>query len=175
MDTKLFHLWYNLLTVVQYISVREFYIDWEIKYLYFLNQHPRNAFIWKSWANFSGAPWTMFANLKFQVLTTGNVKMTVFCDVLYSLAEIGQCFVGAYCLHYQVLIIEAVNTSETSVSFYQTHMEQYTTRQAIFRFVKLFIPVLSWIVSNVFIDTSLHLVRCTAAGWMVCTSYIILR
>jgi hypothetical protein len=55
---------------------------------------------------------------------------------------------------YQVLIMEAVSTSETSVNFYQTYTEQYPRRQAIIRFVKLFIAAVKnggWIVGNVFI------------------------
>jgi hypothetical protein len=50
--------------------------------------------------------------------------------------------------------MEAVSTSETSVSFYQTYMEQCPRRQAIFRFEKLFIAVVrngGWIVGKVFI------------------------
>jgi hypothetical protein len=50
--------------------------------------------------------------------------MTVFWDVeLCSPVEIDRRFSGAYCLHHLVLMAlmkEPVNTSETSVNFYQT-------------------------------------------------------
>jgi hypothetical protein len=42
--------------------------------------------------------------------------------VPYSLVETDQCFRGAYCLHHQVdaLMMEALSTSEMSVSFCHT-------------------------------------------------------
>jgi hypothetical protein len=46
----------------------------------------------------------MKTNVKFQVLTAMGVKMTVFWDV-------------ALC---GILVMEAVSTSETSVTFYET-------------------------------------------------------
>jgi hypothetical protein len=47
--------------------------------------------------------------------------MAVFWDVApCSLAEIDRRFRGAYCLHHQDLIMEAVSTSETLISFYET-------------------------------------------------------
>jgi hypothetical protein len=60
----------------------------------------------------------------FQVIITGQMKMTVFWDVaLCSVAETDQRSWGAFCLHYQVLIMKAENTFETSVSLYQTYMK----------------------------------------------------
>jgi hypothetical protein len=58
----------------------------------------------------------------------GSMEMTFLVGFL---VEIGQ----------QVLVTEAVSTSETSVSFYQTYMEQCPRRTAIFRFVQLFIAM----------------------------------
>jgi hypothetical protein len=56
---------------------------------------------------------------------------------------------------YEVLIMEAVSTSETLVNFEQTYTEQCPRRYAILRFVKVSIAVVTngdWIVGNVFID-----------------------
>jgi hypothetical protein len=64
----------------------------------------------------------VIVNVRFQVLTMGSVEMTVIWDVLCSEVEIDQ-----------VLIMEVVSNSETSVSFYQTYTEQYPRRQAIVR------------------------------------------
>jgi hypothetical protein len=56
--------------------------------------------------------------------------MTVSWNVaVCSTAEIDQRFGGACSLHYEALIMEAVSTSETSVSFYQMCAEQCPTRQ----------------------------------------------
>jgi hypothetical protein len=56
--------------------------------------------------------------MRFQVVTTVSMKMTVFWDVvLCSLVDSDQCFGGASCLHHQgALMMEAVSISETSVS-----------------------------------------------------------
>jgi hypothetical protein len=51
------------------------------------------------------------------------MKMTVFWDVAScSLIEIDQHLRCAYCLHHKIiaLMMETVNTSETSVNFYET-------------------------------------------------------
>jgi hypothetical protein len=55
--------------------------------------------------------------MRFQVLTAASMKMTVVWDVApCSLVEIYQRFRGSYCRHHQdVLMMEAVRTSETSV------------------------------------------------------------
>jgi hypothetical protein len=86
----------------------------------------------------------MFVNVRFEVLTTGSMKMTVFWYVgLCSVVEIGQ--------H----IKEALSISETSVSFYQTYTEQCPRTQAILRSVVLCIAAVrngGLIVGNVFID-----------------------
>jgi hypothetical protein len=78
--------------------------------------------------------------VRFQVLTATSMKIAVFWDVpLKSLVESDWCFRGAYCLHHRgdhsphqpllslpatqmiiALMMEAVNTSETSVTTYQT-------------------------------------------------------
>jgi hypothetical protein len=53
--------------------------------------------------------------LRFEVLTAASMKMTVFWDVApCSLVEVYRCFRAI------VLMMEAVNTSETSVYFNQT-------------------------------------------------------
>jgi hypothetical protein len=62
----------------------------------------------------------IFVDVMFQVIITGRMKMTVFLDVaLCSVAETDQR------LHYQVLIMKAENTFETSVSLYQTYMKVF--------------------------------------------------
>jgi hypothetical protein len=44
--------------------------------------------------------WTTFKQVRFQALSAGNVKVTVFWDVVpCSLVEVYQCLRGAYCLH----------------------------------------------------------------------------
>jgi hypothetical protein len=51
------------------------------------------------------------------------MKMTAFWDIApFSFVEVYIRFRGAYCLHHQliVLMMDAVNTSETSVDFYET-------------------------------------------------------
>jgi hypothetical protein len=57
--------------------------------------------------------------VRFQVFMAVSMKMTVFWNVApCSLVEIDRRFRGAYYLHHQgALIMEAVNTSEMSVSF----------------------------------------------------------
>jgi hypothetical protein len=75
-------------------------------------------------AIFAGVPVaddTMY--FKIRTRTLHSLKMTVFWDVApCSLVEIEQRFRGTYCLslHAIVLVMEAVSTSETSVSFYHT-------------------------------------------------------
>jgi hypothetical protein len=50
-----------------------------------------------------------------------NRKTAVFWDVApCSLVEIDRRFRGAYCLHQGSLMMEALSTSVTSVSFYET-------------------------------------------------------
>jgi hypothetical protein len=54
--------------------------------------------------------------VRFQVLTSASMKMTVFWDVApCSLVKVFLRFIDACCL-----IIKAASTSETSVNFYQT-------------------------------------------------------
>jgi hypothetical protein len=60
------------------------------------------------------------------------MKMTVFWDVTpCSLAEIiGRRLTSAYCLHHQgdeAVMMEAVSTSKTSVSIYQTTQRNFLT------------------------------------------------
>jgi hypothetical protein len=60
---------------------------------------------------------------RFQVLTVGNMKISVFWDVApFGLAETDRRFRGACCVRYKFIALmkEPVNTSETSVSFYHT-------------------------------------------------------
>jgi hypothetical protein len=56
--------------------------------------------------------------VRFQVLTTANMKITVFWDAVpCSLVKIYRRFRGACCLHHQApiaLMMEAASTSETS-------------------------------------------------------------
>jgi hypothetical protein len=70
----------------------------------------------------------------------GTVKITVFWyNVLCSVAEIGQ--------HFKVLTISVISFDNAgskyvwNVGFYQMYTVQRLSRQAIFRFVKLFIAV----------------------------------
>jgi hypothetical protein len=51
-----------------------------------------------------------------------SVKMTVFWNIVpYDVVEIYQYFTVAYCFYYQgTLMMEAVSTFETLVSFYKT-------------------------------------------------------
>jgi hypothetical protein len=61
--------------------------------------------------------------VRFQVLRAASVKMAVFWNVvLCSLAEVYRLFTNAYCLHQVIiaLMMEIVNTSETSVKLYHT-------------------------------------------------------
>jgi hypothetical protein len=55
------------------------------------------------------------------------MKMAVFGNVeLCSLVDTDRCFRGAYCLHHQgKMMMEAVNSPETSVSIYQLHGVTY--------------------------------------------------
>jgi hypothetical protein len=56
----------------------------------------------------------------FRVITPASMKMAVFWNVvLCNVVEVYRCFRGACCLLI-ALMMEAANTSETSVSFYQT-------------------------------------------------------
>jgi hypothetical protein len=63
---------------------------------------------------------------KLQHTLSLKLKMALFCDVAScSLVDTGRRFRGAYCLHQLgtlpwALLMEAVSTSETSVSMYQT-------------------------------------------------------
>jgi hypothetical protein len=58
--------------------------------------------------------------VRFQVLTAARIQFRVFWDVLpCSQADVDRRFRGAYCLH-QALMMEAVCTSEMSVSIYFT-------------------------------------------------------
>jgi hypothetical protein len=54
------------------------------------------------------------------------MKMAAFCDIApCSLVEVDRRFRGAYCHHqYGALMMEAVNTFETSANFYHK-TEQY--------------------------------------------------
>jgi hypothetical protein len=59
--------------------------------------------------------------MRFQVLTAASMTMTVFWNMAsYSLTEADQHFRGVYCLHHQVLLMEEVHTSGSSVYFYKT-------------------------------------------------------
>jgi hypothetical protein len=61
--------------------------------------------------------------VRFQVLMVASMKMAVFWVVApCSLVEVYRCFRGACCLHHPLiaLMMEAANTSETLISFYQT-------------------------------------------------------
>jgi hypothetical protein len=61
--------------------------------------------------------------VRFEVLTEVSIKMAVFWVVApCSLVEVHRSFRGACCLLYQAitLMMEAANTSETSLNFYQT-------------------------------------------------------
>jgi hypothetical protein len=69
-----------------------------MKYLYFLKELLRNIHLKRCVSFF--AVQGMFVNVRFQVLTMGSMKITVFWDVvLCSVVEICQC---------QVLIMEAL-------------------------------------------------------------------
>jgi hypothetical protein len=64
-------------------------------------------------------PWETICQ-RFQVLTAASIK-TVFRDVARcSLVEVYQCFRGAIASIIRAMKMEAVNTSETSVNFYET-------------------------------------------------------
>jgi hypothetical protein len=65
----------------------------------------------------------------FQILTTANMKMAAFWILRRGLVGVNQRFRGTYCLHHQGdkskpetyrPMMEAVNTSETSVNYYNT-------------------------------------------------------
>jgi hypothetical protein len=86
------------------------------------------------------AQFTISYHVRFQLLTATCMKMGVFWNVVpCSLVDTDRRFRGAYCLHHQdeiltdvsevlttsiirsiVLMMEAVSTSESSVSIYQT-------------------------------------------------------
>jgi hypothetical protein len=57
--------------------------------------------------------------VRFQVLVVAGVKVAASCSVV----EVCRCFRGTFCFHLQDLLIAlvmgALNTSETSVNFYQ--------------------------------------------------------
>jgi hypothetical protein len=67
--------------------------------------------------------WLFYPNICKLITCYTTFKMAVFWDVaLCSLVHINQCFRGAYCLHHYTitLIMEAVSSSETLASIYQT-------------------------------------------------------
>jgi hypothetical protein len=80
--------------------------------------------------------------MRYQVLTATSMKMAVFWDVsLCSLVYIDRRFRGAYC-HIVALMMEAVSSSETSVSMYQTrrNIPEDNRLQTHFSFKNLYNP-----------------------------------
>jgi hypothetical protein len=78
---------------------------------------------WNLVPGHAGSTWsqTKIFRVRFQVLTVTNMKIVVFWVVAPgSLIQVYRHFRSACCLHNQVLMKEAVRTSETSINFYQT-------------------------------------------------------
>jgi hypothetical protein len=63
----------------------------------------------------------MCVNVRFKVPTATGMKMATVIGVApCSLVDTDRSFRGAYCLHYLTLMMEVVNSSETSLCTYQT-------------------------------------------------------